>query len=158
MKFHVSGMDDGDSELSLGSTEADNGCYARDKGSSVDTECAGSVETEQKGKRRHRKKQRPEESVKNHLDDIKEEACSGTEEEQKMNAGKGKFRTEFTEEKVLKSSSKGVRKRSKKVLFGKGVLVMTFDPNPPLISPYLHARFLSVITIFSRWMLVLLPM
>ncbi|KAJ6313541.1 hypothetical protein OIU77_014930 [Salix suchowensis] len=55
-------------------------------------------------------------SLDNHLDDVRE-ACSGTEEGQKLEAVKEKFEMEVAYSKPVRSS-KGSRKRSKKVLFG----------------------------------------
>ncbi|KAF5465516.1 hypothetical protein F2P56_015513 [Juglans regia] len=106
-------VDEGGCELSLGSTEADNGDYALDKGYLRGREGVGTVEGQPKRKRYSGKKPEVEESINNDLDDIKE-ACSGTEEGQKPGAVKGKLESEV----VARSSSKGLRKRSKKVLFG----------------------------------------
>ncbi|XP_030974090.1 protein ALWAYS EARLY 3 isoform X1 [Quercus lobata] len=110
-KLRGSQVDEGGCELSLGSTEADNGDYARDKGFLRGRERAGTV-GQQKVKRYHVKKPEVEESINNDVDDIKE-ACSGTEEGQKPGAVKGKLESE-----VVRSPFKGPRKRSKKVLFG----------------------------------------
>ncbi|XP_044487094.1 protein ALWAYS EARLY 3-like isoform X2 [Mangifera indica] len=114
-KLHGGEMDEDGCELSLGSTEADNGYYARDRSHLMDTENTGTFEGQQKGKRSHGKRPKLEESVNNQLDDIKE-ACSGTEEGQTMGAVKGKFGMEV-DEKISRSTYKGSRKRSKKVLF-----------------------------------------
>ncbi|KAJ0093660.1 hypothetical protein Patl1_25107 [Pistacia atlantica] len=114
-KLRGSEMDEDGCELSLGSTEADNGYYARDRSHLMDTESAGTFKGQQKGKRSHSKRPKLEESVNNQLDDIKE-ACSGTEEGQTLGAVKGKFGTEI-DEKISRSTYKGSRKRSKKVLF-----------------------------------------
>ncbi|CAN1281019.1 Protein ALWAYS EARLY 3 [Linum perenne] len=103
-KLRCSEMDDSGCELSLGSTEADTGDFTRDK-------------RFLKGKRYQRWRSEPEESMDNHLDEIKE-ACSGTEEGQKP-AGKGRFDAEVTNAKMQRSSyDKIPKKRSKKVLFG----------------------------------------
>ncbi|KAH9683372.1 protein ALWAYS EARLY 3 [Citrus sinensis] len=118
-KPHGSEMDEDGRELSLGSTDADNGYYSRDKIYLMDAETADTVEIQQKGKRYHSKKLKQEESVSNHLDDIKE-ACSGTEEGQDMVVMKGKFAMEIADEKNSRSYSKGSKKRSKKVLFKRG--------------------------------------
>lgn len=106
-------VDEGGCELSLGSTEADNGDYAIDKCYLRGRESVGTVEGQPKRKRYSGKKPEVEESISNDLDDIKE-ACSGTEEGQKPGSVKGKLESEV----VARSSSKGLRKRSKKVLFG----------------------------------------
>ncbi|KAH9765727.1 protein ALWAYS EARLY 3 [Citrus sinensis] len=118
-KPHGSEMDEDGRELSLGSTDADNGYYSRDKIYLMDAETADTIEIQQKGKRYHSKKLKQEESVSNHLDDIKE-ACSGTEEGQDMVVTKGKFAMEIADEKNSTSYSKGSKKRSKKVLFKRG--------------------------------------
>jgi hypothetical protein len=122
-KLRVSEVDEDGCELSLGSTEADNGDYARDKRNSRGREGAVTVEGQQKGKRYNAKKPEVEESINNDLDDIKE-ACSGTEEGQKPVAVKGKLESEV----VARSSFKGLRKRSKKVLFGEGTLSIVLKP------------------------------
>lgn len=116
-KLRGSEMDEDGFELSLGSTEADNEYYARERSHLIDTESAGTFEG-QRGKRSHSKRPKLEESVNNQLDDIKE-ACSGTEEGQTLGAVKGKFGTEV-DEKISRSTYKGSRKRSKKVLFKRG--------------------------------------
>ncbi|WCJ23526.1 DIRP Myb-like DNA-binding domain [Euphorbia peplus] len=113
-KLHGSEMDEDGCELSLGSTEADVGHYARDKNLS-------------KGKRYQGKKLRLEESLDNHLDDIKE-ACSGTEEGQKLGATKGKLELEVLSTKLARSTNKGLRKRSKKALFGEDLCSGEADP------------------------------
>ncbi|KAG8636582.1 hypothetical protein MANES_15G014400v8 [Manihot esculenta] len=105
-KLRGSEMDEGGCELSLGRTEADLGHYVRNKRFA-------------KGKRYHVRKPEVEENVDDHLDDLKE-ACSGTEEGQKLGAVKGKLEMEGLGTKLVRSSSKGPRKRSKKVLFGEG--------------------------------------
>ncbi|KAK4855475.1 hypothetical protein QYF36_007763 [Acer negundo] len=115
-KLRGSEMDEGGCELSSESTEADNGYYARDESYLMDAEGAGTVEVQQRGKRCNRKKPKLWESVNNHLDDIKE-ACSGTEEGQTVGGVKGKFVMEVADEKTSRLSFKGLRKRSKKVLF-----------------------------------------
>ncbi|KAJ8766738.1 hypothetical protein K2173_007805 [Erythroxylum novogranatense] len=99
-------MDDGGCELSLGSTEADIGDYSRDR-------------SLLKGRKYNGKKPEIEESITNDLDEIKE-ACSGTEEGQKLSLVKGKFDIEVERKKIARTSNKGPRKRSKKVLFGEG--------------------------------------
>lgn len=122
-KPHVGEVDEGECELSLGSTEADNGDYAIDKSYLRGREGHGAVDRQQKGKRYNARKPEVEESINNDLDDIKE-ACSGTEEGQKPGAAKGKLESEF----VARSSFKGLRKRSKKVLFGAGTLSTVLKP------------------------------
>ncbi|KAF9678015.1 hypothetical protein SADUNF_Sadunf08G0167900 [Salix dunnii] len=89
-------------ELSLGSTEADAVDYVRD-------------ESSWKGKRYHGRRPLAE-NLDDHLDDVRE-ACSGTEEGQKLDAVEEVFEMEVADTKLARSS-KGPRKRSKKVLFG----------------------------------------
>ncbi|KAB5545373.1 hypothetical protein DKX38_013485 [Salix brachista] len=89
-------------ELSLGSTEADVVDYVRD-------------ESSWKGKRYHGRRPLAE-NLDDHLDDVRE-ACSGTEEGQKLDAAEELFEMEVADTKLLRPS-KGPRKRSKKVLFG----------------------------------------
>ncbi|KAJ6769463.1 PROTEIN ALWAYS EARLY 1-RELATED [Salix koriyanagi] len=91
-------------ELSLGSTEADVVDYLRD-------------ESSWKGKRYHGRRPLAE-NLDDHLDDVRE-ACSGTEEGQKLDAAEELFEMEVADTKLLRPS-KGPRKRSKKVLFGEG--------------------------------------
>ncbi|KAJ6771086.1 PROTEIN ALWAYS EARLY 1-RELATED [Salix koriyanagi] len=103
-KLRGSEMDEVGCELSLGSTDDYVGDYARDR-------------IFWKGRRYHgRRSLEVEENLDNHLDDVRE-ACSGTEEGQKLEAVKEKFEMEVAYSKPVRSS-KGSRKRSKKVLFG----------------------------------------
>ncbi|KAJ4850219.1 hypothetical protein Tsubulata_049839 [Turnera subulata] len=104
-KLRGNEVDEDGCELSLGSTGADIGDSTREKNLS-------------KGKRYRFRKPEVEESMDNHSDDVKE-ACSGTEEGQKLRS-KGKLKLDIPDTKLVKSSSKGSRKRSKKVLFGEG--------------------------------------
>ncbi|KAJ0035662.1 hypothetical protein Pint_24565 [Pistacia integerrima] len=146
-KLRGSEMDEDGCELSLGSTEADNGYYARDRSHLMDTESAGTFKGQQKGKRSHSKRQKLEESVNNQLDDIKE-ACSGTEEGQTLGAVKGKFGTEI-DEKISRSTYKSSRKRSKKVLFKRVVyasLSFNFDLS---LSPSCRGICLSLNRIYT---------
>ncbi|TYH82554.1 hypothetical protein ES332_D02G069500v1 [Gossypium tomentosum] len=123
-KIHGSEVDEDACELSLGSTEADNADYAKDKNYSRNIEGTGTVEVQQKGKRYYRRKPEIEESV-NHQEDTKE-ACSGTEEGQQLCDFKGNFDCEVEDAKTSRASIKGPRKRSKKVLF-EGVEDTAFD-------------------------------
>ncbi|CAK9159738.1 unnamed protein product [Ilex paraguariensis] len=107
------GSDIDEDELE-GSMEADNGEFSREKSYIRETESVSTVV--QKGRRHHEKKLEVDDSCINHLDDIKE-ACSGTEEGQKLGAVTGKFDMEVTDAKIPRSSVQGSRKRSKKVLF-----------------------------------------
>uniref|UniRef100_A0A5B6Z075 SANT domain-containing protein n=1 Tax=Davidia involucrata TaxID=16924 RepID=A0A5B6Z075_DAVIN len=114
-KLVGSEMDEDTFEGSLGSMEADNGDFPRDRSYLMETEDVGTVKA-QKGSRLYGKKLEVDDSGNNHLDDIKE-ACSGTEEEQKLVAVRGKLGIEVTDGKFARSSSQVPRKRSKKVLF-----------------------------------------
>lgn len=124
-KIIGSEMDEAGFEGSLGSMEADNGDYARDKNYLTNAEGVGTLEVQQKGKKFYGKKAEVEDSGNNHLDDIKE-ACSGTEEGQKLSAVRGRLETEVVDAKIVRSSSQGTRKRSKKVLFGGGMFALKF--------------------------------
>ncbi|OMO53706.1 hypothetical protein CCACVL1_28433 [Corchorus capsularis] len=117
-KVHDSEMDEDDCELSLGSTEADNVDYARNKKYLINKKGTATVEVQQRGKRHYRRKAGVEESVNNHLEDTKE-ACSGTEEGQKLCDFKGELESDVADTKTSRASLKGPRKRSKKVLFGR---------------------------------------
>lgn len=101
-------MDEDGCELSLGSSEANAGEYTQDR-------------SPLKGKKFRGRKSEVEESIVSHLDDIKE-ACSGTEEGQKLGIRKGKMKMDVSNAKLARPSNKGPRKRSKKVLFEEGKL------------------------------------
>lgn len=135
-KLRGSEMDEGGYELSLGSTEADNGDYAGDRSYLMSTDGPGTIEVQQKGRRYHGKKREVEDSANNHLDDIKE-ACSGTEEGEKLSPGKGKFEADTVDGKTTKASNKGLRKRSKKVLFIQGILEFRLGSLPCLFLSFL---------------------
>ena len=133
-------MDEGGCELSLGSTGADNADYDLGK---------NSREIQRKGKRYHGKKPEVEESMYNHLDDIKE-ACSGTEEGQKSGSLRGKLETADLDVKSARSSFKGPRKRSKKALFG-GKLK---DISELGCRPFFFSLYLSVLLlIWGGWII-----
>ena len=110
-------------ELSLGSTEADVVDYVRD-------------ESSWKGKRCHGRRPLAE-NLDNHLDDVRE-ACSGTEEGQKLDAAEELFEMEVADTKLLRPS-KGPRKRSKKVLFGEGMAVISSKPSSPFLYLFSHS-------------------
>ncbi|KAM3357901.1 protein ALWAYS EARLY 3 isoform X1 [Capsicum galapagoense] len=99
-----------------GSMEADTGELMRYKNDFEEAETVG--RTTQKQKRAYGKKLEVDDSGENHFDDIKE-ACSGTEEGQRLGAARGKLEMEATDEKNARASLQGPRKRSKKVLFGR---------------------------------------
>ncbi|CAN4091711.1 unnamed protein product [Withania somnifera] len=97
-----------------GSIEADTGELMLDKN---DLEEAGTVgQTTQKRKKPYGKKLEVDDSGDSDFDDIKE-ACSGTEEGQRLGTVRGKLEMESTDEKNSRASFQGPIKRSKKVLF-----------------------------------------
>ena len=111
-------MDEDGFEGSLESTEADNGNFGRPR-NFVEV---GASEVK-KERRLHGKKLEAYESGNNQLDDIKE-ACSGTEEGQNVGSVRGKLDFEVTDGKAARSYSQVSRKKSKKVLFKKGTLMI----------------------------------
>ncbi|CAN4104555.1 unnamed protein product [Withania somnifera] len=95
-----------------GSMEADTGELLRYKNDLVDT---GTISrTSQKGRRPYGEKLEID-SGDNHSDDIKE-ACSGTEEGQRLGAMRDNREMEVSDEKNSRTSLHGPRKRSKKML------------------------------------------
>ncbi|XVF28360.1 hypothetical protein REPUB_Repub15cG0023000 [Reevesia pubescens] len=124
-KIHGSEVDEDACELSLGSTEADNADYVRERNYSRNIEGTGTAQVQRKGSRYYRRKPELEESVNNHLEDTKE-ACSGTEGGYKLCDFKGKFEAEVADAKTSRASIKVPKRRSKKVLFG-GVEDTSFD-------------------------------
>ncbi|XP_010551056.1 PREDICTED: protein ALWAYS EARLY 3 isoform X2 [Tarenaya hassleriana] len=115
-KLHSSDMDEGGCELSLGSTEADNGDFAGPRNYLMHGEGSSAVEMLQKGKRYYMQKLDVDESPNNRTDDVKE-ACSGTEEGQHLGPCKDKFEPEGVVENSSKPTYKSSRRKSKKVLF-----------------------------------------
>lgn len=109
-----SDMEDEDLE---GSMEADTGDISAHR---PYLKQSGRVCTTNKGKKIDRKKLDVDDSTNNHLDDIKE-ACSGTEEGQRLGAARGKMNVDA---KVSKSSPQNSRKKSKKLLFGRGMQLL----------------------------------
>lgn len=107
---------DTDEEDLEGSTEADNGELSRYKPHLIESVRTGAAR--KKGKKLEGRKSEVDDNDESHLDDIKEE-CSGTEEGQLLTAMRSKFDVEDNDTKVLRSPIQ--RKKSKKVLFGKGV-------------------------------------
>nr|KYP58067.1 Lin-9 isogeny [Cajanus cajan] len=93
-KFGSSDLDDGSSELSLGSTEGNNEDYSR--------------------KTIHRS----EENLNKHLNDIKE-ASSGTDDGKTLSFIKSNFDPDFADAKNTRSSYKGSRMKSKRLLLEK---------------------------------------
>lgn len=117
-RLHGCEMDEGGCELSLGSTEADNDYYDRNEKYAMGREGTGTLEVQQRRKRYFVKKKEVDESKNKHVEDIKE-ACSGTEEGQKLVAIKGKLDTKVV--KSARSFYKDTRKKSKKALIGGGM-------------------------------------
>ncbi|KAK7292297.1 hypothetical protein RIF29_08075 [Crotalaria pallida] len=117
-KFCSSDLDKGSSELSLGSTEGDNG-YSRDTTHWNSTENSGKGRNQEKKRLKHYKKNLESEgNLNKHLDDIKE-ASSGTDDGKKLCFSNFNFDTDFADAKKARSSCKGSRKKSKKLLFEK---------------------------------------
>jgi len=126
-KLRGSEMEEVGCELSLGSTEADVVDYVKD-------------ESFWKGKRYYGRRP-PAEDLDDNLDDVRE-ACSGTEEGQKLDAVKELFEMEVADTKLVRSS-KGSRKRSKKVLFGEGMAVISSKPSSPVLYLFFSHSFMS---------------
>ncbi|KAF8369540.1 hypothetical protein HHK36_032442 [Tetracentron sinense] len=103
-------------EGSLGSMEAENGDYSRDRNCLMDTEGAVSFEVQWKVKKFHKKKPKVKDIENRDFDDVKE-GCSGTEAGLNLSAARGKIETEVTDSK-FDLSSPHPRKRSKKLFFG----------------------------------------
>ncbi|XP_027192378.1 protein ALWAYS EARLY 3 isoform X2 [Cicer arietinum] len=117
-KFCNSRMDEGSSELSLGSTEGDNGDYSRKLIQRSGRENTGRGRNQEKGTKHYRKNLEPEENINKHLNGIKE-ASSGTDDGKNQSSFKSCFDTDFANAKSARSSYKGLRKKSKKILFEK---------------------------------------
>ena len=109
-----------DEEELEGSTEAETGELSRYKPSLVESRSPGTVK--EKTKKLKGKKCEIGDNSEHLLDDIKEE-CSGTEEGQRVGAMTGSFHVEVTDTKISRSSVQSQRKKSKKVLFGRGTQV-----------------------------------
>lgn len=69
---------------------------------------------------KHYEKLEPGENLNKHLDDIKE-ASSGTDDGKNLSFSKSNIDTDFADAKYARSSYKGSRKKSKKLLFEKGI-------------------------------------
>lgn len=117
-----------------GSMEADTGEVSRNR-TLLET-----GRTMQKGRRLSGRKLEIDDTGDNHFDDIKE-ACSGTEEGYRLGAVKGKHDKEVAGERVSRASSLGLRKRSKKVLFQRGMAVFS--------NAFLQKKFLCNHKIFT---------
>ncbi|XP_057419414.1 protein ALWAYS EARLY 3 isoform X2 [Lotus japonicus] len=114
-KLCSSDMDERSSELSLGSTEGDNGDYSRKTIHRSSRENTRRGRTQEKGIRRYEMNLEPVKNVNKHLSDIKE-ASSGTDDGKNLNFIKSKFDTDFADAKNARSCYKGSRKKSKKLL------------------------------------------
>lgn len=119
-KLCSSDMDERSSELSLGSTEGDNGDYSRKTIHRSSRENTRRGRTQEKGIRRYEMNLEPVKNVNKHLSDIKE-ASSGTDDGKNLNFIKSKFDTDFADAKNARSCYKGSRKKSKKLLSEKGI-------------------------------------
>ncbi|MED6182264.1 hypothetical protein PIB30_027105 [Stylosanthes scabra] len=114
-KFCSSDLDEGSSELSLGSTEGDNGDYSRKTVHWTRRENTGKGKNQEKRVKHTGKNLEPEENLNMHLDDIKE-ASSGTDDGKNLNSIKSNFSTGFANAKNPRPSSyKGSKKRSKQL-------------------------------------------
>jgi len=114
-------LDDGSSELSLGSTEGNNEDYSRKTIHRSGREITGRGRNEEKKIKQYGKNLEPEGNEGNlnkHLNDIKE-ASSGTDDGK--NFIKSNFNTDFVDAKNARSSYKGSRTKSKKPLLEKGI-------------------------------------
>ncbi|MCH81057.1 protein always early 3-like, partial [Trifolium medium] len=108
-KFGNTDMDEGSSELSLGSIEGDNGDYSRKLIHRSSRENTGRGKNQEKGIKRYKKNLEPEENINKHLNDIKE-ASSETDDGKNQSSFKSNFDTDFA--KSVKSSYKGPRKKN----------------------------------------------
>ena len=119
-KFCSSDLDGGSSELSLGSTEGDNGDYSRKTVHWTSRENTRRGRNREKRIKHSGKNLEPEENLNKHLDDIKE-ASSGTDDGKNLSFIKSNFNTDFADAKNTRPSYKGSKKKSKKRLVEKGM-------------------------------------
>lgn len=112
-KFCSSDLDDGSSELSLGSTEDNNEDYSRKTIHRSGRENTGRGRNLEK-KKQYGKNLEPDENLNKHLNDIKE-ASSGTDDGKNLGFIKSNFDRDFADTKNSRSSYKGSRMRSKKL-------------------------------------------
>lgn len=115
-KFRKSDMDEGSSELSLGSTEGDNADYSGKLIHRNSRDNIGRVRNQEKGIKHYRKSLEPQKNTNKHLNDLKE-ASSGTDDGKNQSSFKSNFDTDFANAKSVRSSYKGPRKKSKKLHF-----------------------------------------
>jgi len=110
-------LDDGSSELSLGSTEGNNEDYSRKTIHRSGREIIGRGRNKEKKIKQYGKNLEPEGNLNKHLNDIKE-ASSGTDDGK--NFIKSNF-NDFDDAKNARSSYRGSRTKSKKLLLEKGI-------------------------------------
>ncbi|CAJ1941052.1 unnamed protein product [Sphenostylis stenocarpa] len=115
-KFCSSELDDGSSELSLGSTEGNNEDYSRKTTHQSGRELTGKGRNQEKKIKQYGKNLDPEENLNKHLNDIKE-ASSGTDDGKIFT--KSSLNTDFEDAKNARPSYKGSRTKSKKPLLDK---------------------------------------
>lgn len=118
-KFCSSDLDDGSSELSLGSTEDNNEDYSRKTINQSGRENTGRGRNLEK-KKQYGRNLEPEENLNKHLNDIKE-ASSGTDDGKNLGFIKSNFDRDFADTKNSRSSYKGSRTRSKKLKLEEGI-------------------------------------
>lgn len=107
-----------DEEELEGSTEADTGELSKYKPSVMEFVSVGTAK-KAKPTQLERKDYEVRDNSESRLNDIKEE-CSGTEEGKRFGSMRGNFDVEVMNSKISRSSGQSQRKKSKKVLFGRG--------------------------------------
>ena len=113
-------MDDGSTELSLGSTEGNNEDYSRKTIHRSGRENTGRERNQEKKIKKYGKNFETGENLNKHLNDIKE-ASSGTDDGKNLSFIKSNFVTDFADAKNSRSSYKGSRMKSTKLLLEKGI-------------------------------------
>uniref|UniRef100_F6HZ16 Uncharacterized protein n=1 Tax=Vitis vinifera TaxID=29760 RepID=F6HZ16_VITVI len=141
-KIHGIVTDEDYFEGNLESRGAENGDYAGDTCSLMDSECVGTVVL-QEGKK-FCDNEKVEEIGNNQFDDCRE-ACSDTEGHN-MNPVKRKIDTEVTNAKIEPSSPCGQRKRSKKLFFGV-VFWQRANEKPTFQNPIMHQNHFIFFTV-----------
>ncbi|KAL2960141.1 hypothetical protein AAZX31_17G023800 [Glycine max] len=117
--FCSSDLDDGSSELSLGSTEGNNEDYSRKTIHRSGRENTGRERNQEKKIKKYGKNFETGENLNKHLNDVKE-ASSGTDDGKNLSFIKSDFVTDFADAKNARSSYKGSRTKSKKLRLEKG--------------------------------------
>ncbi|KAG4929318.1 hypothetical protein AAZX31_17G023800 [Glycine max] len=112
--FCSSDLDDGSSELSLGSTEGNNEDYSRKTIHRSGRENTGRERNQEKKIKKYGKNFETGENLNKHLNDVKE-ASSGTDDGKNLSFIKSDFVTDFADAKNARSSYKGSRTKSKKL-------------------------------------------